>query len=196
MTDAEEVNRCVQASLAELQRFMPWSHAPRAIEIELQRLRGGEADYFAGREMTMGLFRGAEMLVMVGLHPRTPLNPAGLEIGYWAPTPRSGQGWTTLGVQVISCYAIDRLGCTRLQVMCDEANGASRRVIEKCGFSYEGTLRNITPPPPAELVARGYQATGLTRMHALFPDTFGGLPWVTELRRRLTYFNLLGYQVS
>ena len=143
---------------------MPWAHAPRELEPELERLRTNEADYFAGTEMTMGLFRGDEMLTMVGLHPRVPLNPAGLEIGYWAPTPRAGQGWTTLGVQVLACYAFDHLGCTRLQVMCDEANTGSRRVIEKSGFEFEGVLRNMTAPPALELLEKGYCATGRTMM--------------------------------
>jgi RimJ/RimL family protein N-acetyltransferase len=196
MTDAAEVHRCVMASLPELRRFMPWAHAPRELEPELERLRTNEADYFAGTEMTMGLFRGDEMLTMVGLHPRVPLNPAGLEIGYWAPTPRAGQGWTTLGVQVLACYAFDHLGCTRLQVMCDEANTGSRRVIEKSGFEFEGVLRNMTAPPALELLEKGYCATGRTMMFALFPDTFPRLPWVDALRARLTYTNLMGTQVA
>jgi RimJ/RimL family protein N-acetyltransferase len=192
ISDAAEVHRGVMASLPELRRFMPWAHFPREVGPEVQRLRAGEADYFAGKDMVMGLFRGDEMLTMVGLHPRVVLNPAGLEVGYWAPTPRAGQGWTTLGVQAITCYAFDRLGCDRLQVMCDEANGASRRVIEKAGFAFEGTMRNMTTPATEELRQGGYQATGVTRMYALFPDTFAALPWVEGLRARLTYVNLLG----
>lgn len=193
MTDLAEIERGFHASLPELLPFMPWAHAPRELTTELQRLRSNEADYFAGREMVMGLFRGHEMLSMVGLHPRVALNPSGLEIGYWAPTPHTGKGWTTLGVRILVCYAFDRLGCTRLQVMCDEANPASQRVIEKSGFAFETVMRNLISSPPPELVAKGYRATGRTRMYALFPDTAAALPWLGELRSCLTYVNLLGH---
>lgn len=194
MTDAAEIYRAVTASLDALRAFMPWSHLPTSERQQLERLRQVEVDYFSGREMLMALFRGDEMLCMVGLHPRTPLNPRALEVGYWAPTPRAGRGWTTLGVQIAALYAFDRLGCDRLQVMCDEANAGSRRVIEKCGFAHEGTLRNATADQP-QLAAQGYRATGKNPLFALFPDTIEALPWVAPLRPRLRYVNLAGHVV-
>lgn len=135
----------------------------------------------------MGLFRGRELLTMVGLHPRVPLNPNGMEVGYWAPTPVSGKGFTTLAVRVVVLYAFDKLGVDRLQVMHDEANVASRRVIEKCGFAREGVLRNMTMVPTPELLEGGYQTTNMNPMYALFPDTVEQLSWVKGLRERVTY---------
>ena len=144
MTDAEEVAAAVDESLPELKPFMPWAHRPQTARSQIERLRSDEASYFAGRDMVMGLFAegSGTMRTMVGLHPRVTLNPAALEIGYWAPTAHAGRGWTTLAVQVALVYAFDRLGADRVQVMSDEANAASRRVIEKCGFALEGRLRN------------------------------------------------------
>jgi len=196
MTDADEIVRAIEASLPELRRFMPWAHAPGGLREQLTRLRAVEADYFAGRDLVMGLFRGDQMLAMAGLHARVPLNPAALEVGYWAPTPHAGRGWTTLAVQALALYAIDRLGCDRLQVMCDEANLASRRVIEKCGFAFEGTLGAMTAAPGAALLAAGLVNTGRNPMFALFPGTLEALSWVAPLRARLTYFNLAGHEVA
>lgn len=195
MSDAEEIHRAALASLPELRRFMPWAHAPRELLAEVERLRSVEANYFSGYDLVMGLFRGSSMLTMVGLHGRVPLNPRGLEVGYWAPTPHAGQGWTTLGVQVASVYAFDRLDCDRLQVSCDEANAPSRRVIDKCGFAHEATLRGMLNEPDPGLIAQGFVHSGRVRQYALFPDTFERLPWVAPLRARLSYVNLLGYDV-
>jgi RimJ/RimL family protein N-acetyltransferase len=200
MTDAEAIVEGIEASLPELRRFMPWSHLPQTVQGQLERLRGVEADYFAGRELTMGLFRerpGArrELLAMVGLHPRVPLNPRSLEVGYWAPTPHAKKGFTTFGVKCALVYAFDKLGSDRVQVMTDEANAGSRRVIEKCGFAFEGLLRNMTAAPSAALVAGGYVATGRNPMYALFPDTFAALPWVAEVRASMRWVNLAGYEV-
>jgi RimJ/RimL family protein N-acetyltransferase len=200
MTDAEAIATAADASKAALKAFMPWAHFPQNELSQLQRLRGVEADYFAGRDLTMGLFREVpggrrELVVMVGLHPRVPLNPTALEVGYWAPTRFAGQGYTTFAVKLVVTYAFDKLGADRVQVMCDQANAASRRVIEKCGFAFEGVFRNVTPPITPDLVAHGYAATGLCPMYALFPDTFSALPWVAETRASMRYVNLAGYEL-
>lgn len=195
-SDAEQVAASVRKSQRELRAFMPWSHDEAAVSPrkQLERLREGEADYFAGRDLVMGLFREGTMLTMVGLHPRVPLNPAGLEVGYWAPTPFAGQGFTTLAVQIAAVYAFDKLGTDRLQVSCDRENAGSRRVIEKVGFAQEGVMRSILAAATPELVAGGYRASGYSLGFALFPDTFAALPWVTSIRGRMRYVNSAGYE--
>jgi RimJ/RimL family protein N-acetyltransferase len=196
MTDAEAISADVSNSLPELKRFMPWSHAEQTPKSHLARLRENEAEYWRGEDMVMGLFGSdGRMRTMVGLHPRVPLNPAGLEIGYWAPTAYAGQGWTTFAVKLMVVYAFDKLGADRVQVSCDEANAASRRVIEKCGFELEGTLRNVTPAATPELVAGGFAGTQRSLLFALVPESFAKLSWVEETRASMTYVNLAGYEL-
>lgn len=195
VADAEQIKDHVESSRAELKPFMPWSHKPSTLEQEIARVRESETEYYAGTDMVMGLFRESEMLTMVGLHPRVPLNPQGLEVGYWAPTRYTRRGYTTLGVRIAAVYAFDKLGCDRLQVSHDEANVASRRVVEKCGFEREGILRNHTAKPSPDLVEGGFRWTGRHPFYALFPDTFEAQPWVNDLRSRLRYFNIAGHPV-
>ncbi|MFO0613000.1 MAG: GNAT family protein [Polyangiaceae bacterium] len=195
MTDVEEIVSAIQASLPELRAFMPWAHVPQTHEAQLDRLRAGEAKYVAGEELVMGLFRGDTFVAMVGLHPRVALNPNGLEIGYWASTPHAGKGYVTLAVRMALLYAFDKLGADRVQVGCDETNLASRRVIEKCGFAFEGVQRNILAAATPELVAGGFRGTARNPSFALFPDTIEAQPWVAELRPRLVYENLAGHEV-
>lgn len=197
-SDAEQIAACVRKSQRELRGFMPWAHDEDALSPrkQLERLREAEADYFAGRDLVMGLFREGTMLSMVGLHPRVPLNPSGLEVGYWASTPFAKQGLTTLAVQIAVIYAFDKLGANRVQVSCDRENAGSRRVIEKVGFAHEGVLRAIVEEGTPELVAGGYRASGYSLLFALFPDTFAALPWVRSVRDRMRYTNLAGYPAS
>lgn len=196
MGDAQHICEAVQGSLEKLRAFMPWSHAPQSPVSQLERLRSNEASYYAGSEMVMGLFREQSMLAMVGLHPRIPLNPTGLEVGYWAPTVHSGRGWTTLAVQIAVLYGMDKLGSERIQVMCDEANLASRRVIEKCGFAFEGMMANVVQSVSAEIVQNGYVGTARHLMFSLLPHQLGQLPWVGPLRSRVRYQNLAGYWLA
>lgn len=195
MTDAKTVLDAADASRAELAPFMPWSHVKKTLTEEVARLRNGEADYFAGREMTMGLFRETDgtFLSMVGLHPRVPLNPRGLEIGYWAPTPQAGRGWTTLAVRIATVYAFDKLGSDRVQVMCDELNVKSRRVIEKCGFELEGVMKNVTAALTKEQIEKGSRSSGRNPMFSHVPETFEAQAWVAGVRAAMTYVDLTGH---
>lgn len=200
VTDAEEIAEALNQSLPELKSFMPFAHAPQTALTQLERLRGAEADYFAGRDLVMALFRERpgerrELVTMAGLHPRVPLNPRALELGYWTPTRSAGRGYATFAAQALLVYAFDKLGADRVQVMCDEANAKSRRVIDKCGFALEGTLRNVAAAPSPELTAGGFVSSGRNPMFALFPDTFAAQPWVAEVRGALRYVNLAGHEL-
>ena len=57
-----------------------------------------------------------------------------------APTAR-GRGVATSAVRLLSKWAFTELGLERLQLSLP-ANVASRRVAEKAGYHYEGTLRS------------------------------------------------------
>ncbi|MGE0790918.1 MAG: GNAT family N-acetyltransferase [Sandaracinaceae bacterium] len=192
IADTEILVDAIRSSLPELKPWMPWAHYPVTVESQLAVNRSFEAKYFAAQDMVMGLFDGGALLAMIGLHPRVPLNPRALEVGYWTPSAVAGRGFATLGARVATLYAFDRLGCDRVQVMHDEANAASRRVIEKCGFALEGRLRAFAAAPSDEAVAGGFRHSGVHLMWALFPDTFEALPWVDELRAATRYEDVLG----
>jgi RimJ/RimL family protein N-acetyltransferase len=93
----------------------------------------------------------------------------------------------------MTLYAFDKLECDRAQVMHNEENVASRRVIEKAGFRFEGTLRNCTAAPSPEQRAGGYVASRRSLLWALLPEDLVDLPWVAPLRGTLRYVNMLGH---
>jgi RimJ/RimL family protein N-acetyltransferase len=194
MSDTEQVEQAVYESRKELQRFMPWAHVERNYVAQLERRRATEADYFAARELNMGLFSEDRTLVVVcGLHFRVPLNPNAVECGYWTRTGHTGRGFATLALQIATLYAFDKLGCDRVQVLHNEENAASCRVVEKCGFQREGMLRNVTAAPSAELVRGGYVQTRKSVLWALVDCDLDALSWVPPLRARLSYVNMAGY---
>ena len=39
-------------------------------------------------------------------------------------------------------YGFEKMNLHKVQICTKEINAASKRVIEKCGFTYEGTLRD------------------------------------------------------
>lgn len=62
-------------------------------------------------------------------------------IGYWVGQPYAGKGYATAAVRAMIRFAFDRLHLHRLEAACLPSNEASRRVLEKSGFTLEGKAR-------------------------------------------------------
>jgi RimJ/RimL family protein N-acetyltransferase len=65
------------------------------------------------------------------------------EVGYWMRQEQRGRGLTTRAVRLVSRWALQELGCERLQLRADADNVPSQRVAEKAGFTREGVLRSV-----------------------------------------------------
>ncbi|HEX5192574.1 MAG TPA: GNAT family N-acetyltransferase [Solirubrobacteraceae bacterium] len=72
-----------------------------------------------------------------GFHPR---NRTAL-VSYWLLERGRGHGRTTSAVTLVARWAFTALGLERLMARVETANGPSQRVVERCGFRHEGTLR-------------------------------------------------------
>lgn len=65
-------------------------------------------------------------------------------LGYVLDEPYWGQGYMTEAARGALRFAFDRMGMELISVCHFPYNVRSRRVIEKCGFRCEGTLRRAT----------------------------------------------------
>lgn len=84
----------------------------------------------------------------IGLMIGEKSNIAGLtdkeaEIGYWIGVPFWGRGLIPEAVRCMQQYAFETLGMTKLWCGYFEGNTKSWRVQEKCGFTYQYTLKDI-----------------------------------------------------
>lgn len=64
------------------------------------------------------------------------------ELGYWLAEAYWGRGVMTEAVRQICREAFDRFDILRIYAEPFADNQGSRRVLEKAGFTYEGTMRN------------------------------------------------------
>jgi ribosomal-protein-alanine N-acetyltransferase len=77
-------------------------------------------------------------------------------LGYWAGERHARRGYTTAAVRAVVRHAFENLDLHRVEAACQPDNNASRRVLEKAGFTQEGA-------------ARAYlQINGAWRDHLLF----------------------------
>ena len=65
-----------------------------------------------------------------------------LEIGYWIKTSYSSKGLMTEAVNALTRYAFEYFHANRVTITCDSSNVKSKRISERLGFCFEGTLKN------------------------------------------------------
>ncbi|MBA4323602.1 MAG: 30S ribosomal protein S5 alanine N-acetyltransferase [Rhodobacter sp.] len=81
--------------------------------------------------------------------------------GYWIGEPFARQGYMREAILALTHHAFTRMDLSRLEAACLPENAASRGVLEKCGFKYEG-------------VAQSYlQINGRWRNHVLYANLRG-----------------------
>lgn len=64
------------------------------------------------------------------------------EIEYCIGTAFQGKGYATEATKAVIEYGFNKIGLHKVQICVRPSNMPSRKVIEKCGFTYEGTLRD------------------------------------------------------
>lgn len=78
--------------------------------------------------------------------------------GYWVGAPFARQGYMREAIQALVHYAFTELDLSRIEAGCLPENLPSRRLLENCGYKYEG-------------VAQSYlQINGRWRNHVLYAN--------------------------
>ena len=78
--------------------------------------------------------------------------------GYWIGEPFARQGYMREAIEAVVHYAFNTLDLSRIEAGCLPENTPSRRLLEQCGYKYEG-------------VAQAYlQIDGRWRNHVLYAN--------------------------
>jgi RimJ/RimL family protein N-acetyltransferase len=117
--------------LAEMLGRMPHPYGEREARAFIEGSRDGTA---AGCTYAVALAETGAFIGCAGLHPRA----LGLELGYWIGQPHWNRGYATEAAHALVDLAFRATDVQVLHVACRVINGASRRVIHKCGFQYAG----------------------------------------------------------
>lgn len=95
---------------------------------------GGPSYSFAVEAFTRPRIVGS-----IAARPR--LHPWQLDLGYWLGAPYWGGGLMTDAVRLVTHFAFRHLDAVRVYATVFVGNEGSRRVLEKCGFALDGSLR-------------------------------------------------------
>jgi [ribosomal protein S5]-alanine N-acetyltransferase len=79
-----------------------------------------------------------EFIGGIGLHKKMEHC---FDVGYWIAEKYWGKGYATMALKTITDLALNKLNIDRIQAYVFDGNIASEKVLEKCGYEYEGYLR-------------------------------------------------------
>lgn len=187
-SDAPMLQKAIASSLPELQRYMEWAHRSLYLDQQRSRLVKTRSDYFTGKDYQMGVFEAktGEFLMGTGWSVPGIRNPAALEIGYWTVTQHTGKGLATLVTQILAVVAFECFACDRIEVLVNVENVASQRVLAKCGFHHEGTLRNGNMAPSAELLRNNFCLNRAIMLYSFLPGDRMKSSWYEPVCSRVT----------
>ena len=155
--------------------LVPWE--PTWADDHLTRKAFANRVYWASRAQTAGtalpllLFRHSDAALLGAItldNIRRGPAQAGT-FGYWIGQPHARQGYMREAVQALVHHAFAVLDLSRIEAACLPENAASRGLLEKSGFKYEG-------------VAQSYlQINGRWRNHVLYANLRGDRRGKTDI---------------
>ena len=150
--DAQQLVEAIAESIDTLAPWMAWAdHVPTLAEAR-ENCRRAEKAFSEGSDYRLHLFLRDSLTFIggSGLH-RVDWSVPKCEIGYWVRKSHAGKGYITEAVREISRFALEDLKANRVEIRMSARNARSRRVPERLGFVFEGTLRNETTNPDGTL---------------------------------------------
>ncbi|RMF08365.1 MAG: N-acetyltransferase, partial [Alphaproteobacteria bacterium] len=127
--------------------LVPWEPTWTASELTKLSFRRRLKHYARDLRDDMGyaffMFRNEDDALLGGLtlsNVRRGVTQA-CTLGYWMGAPHARKGYMAAGVRAVVPFVFDTLRLHRLEAACLPNNEASRRLLEKVGFTYEGLAR-------------------------------------------------------
>jgi ribosomal-protein-alanine N-acetyltransferase len=109
-----------------------------------QRLRRNARDWRNDKAYAFFLFKRDDDALLGGItisNLRRGVTQSA-SLGYWIGRPYARQGYMTEAVHGVLDFAFGPLGLHRIEAACLPHNEASRRLLQKCGFTREGRARS------------------------------------------------------
>jgi len=138
--DAGDIASIVQASLPELEPWMPWA-TTQYDEAAAREWIANAGKYAFLIIDTDGPHTGGPVVGICGLNAIDEMNKRA-NLGFWLHTAHTGRGLATMATILLATHALEDLELLRLEVVMAVDNHASRRVAERAGAVYEAILRH------------------------------------------------------
>ena len=152
--DADGVLEAVQASFAELSRWMIWARGPYDIN-DAKEFCGNARDAFDSGTHLATLLRLPDDGKIIGSAELTTIDQEvpSHEIGYWIHSDYTGFGYVTEAAHALTTFAFRELDSNRVQIRMDGNNQRSWAIPERLGYKWEATLASSARDNLGQLTA-------------------------------------------
>ena len=114
----------------------------RTLQEEIDSLKGIEEKYNNLEYYNWLITLKDNKKVIGAIHLNVDNYNESVEFNYAIDDRYQGNGYMTEALETIKNYFLDEIKVNRIFGGCEVNNIASKKVMEKCNFIYEGTLRN------------------------------------------------------
>ncbi len=141
-TDAHDLWYAVDASRAELERWLPWVPFNVDPDASYRYVDASSQDWDMGRACRLAVRdrESRRFLGVVSLESLAHLHQSG-DLGYWLRTDVVGRGYMTEAAGEVVRWAFRDVRAHRVRVAAATDNHASLSVIRRLGFRFEGIAR-------------------------------------------------------
>ena len=122
-------------------RWLSWDGPASEAEIA-ETYRRWEMELKTDENCYLAIERVDEPGLVGCITARFPRHPRQVDIGYWLGVPYWNRGYMTEAVRLVCHLSFNHLGAVRAYATVFVGNNGSRKVLEKNGFSVDGTLRH------------------------------------------------------
>jgi [ribosomal protein S5]-alanine N-acetyltransferase len=124
------------ANIAKFLRdIFPHPYTKESGEFFLKNVANAEPNIIFAIEMNN------EAVGSIGAHPLNDVNRLCADFGYWLSEEHWNKGIITEAIPAVVDFVFKNTNTIRLQAGVFETNAASKRVLEKCGFTLESRMR-------------------------------------------------------
>jgi RimJ/RimL family protein N-acetyltransferase len=166
--DAASLYAAVRESIDVVGRWLPWCHAGYSMDDAATWISHCAEGWRTGEHFAFAIFdsRSHEFVGAAGLNQRNRHHNF-MNLGYWVRASRQRRGVAVRASALVAAFGFRQVGLTRIEILAEVDNLASRRVAEVMGATFEAIARN-------RLQARG--KTSDAAVYSLTPSDFGADP--------------------
>lgn len=137
---AKTIFSVVDSNRDHLSPWFIWMNNTSKVEDTVKFLLDSEREFKAGNKIEYGIYFEDEFVGGIGIFNIDKFKKSA-ELGYWLSSDFTRKGIMSEAVALVERELFLVWGLNRIQIKCDVQNVASGGVAKKCGFVFEGTLR-------------------------------------------------------
>lgn len=139
---AEALFEAASESIPTVFPFLPWCHPGYEMSETTDWLKYAYNQWDTGRSYGFGIYEkpGGEFIGGCGVN-RFDEHPT-MNLGYWIRSSAVGKGYATEATQALVKFGFEHLHLIRIEIIMSVHNIASKRVAERAGAVFEGTMKN------------------------------------------------------